>query len=391
MGRWQYCAVTHANPLAALRRRSRWRALGAMLLAVLALHALVLGLLPVGVGDGWRGDARPPMQARRITLPPPPAAELALPPPPPEARAPAEAPPARVARSGAPPEPPRAAAPPAAPPLLSAPTAPAANAPAPVPVPAAAPPAAPDTAPAVAAAASAPVAAPPTAPPAAEAGGEVPPVYATRLPPPLHLRYDLRRGAMSAAADLVWQPGADGYEASFEGSMLGLPVIAWTSRGRFDAAGIAPERFVDRRRSRSAQAANFQRAAGRITFSGSGEQYALLPGAQDRLTWLLQLAGIVAAAPERFGPGTKIAMQVVGARGDAEVWTFDVERRESTAVARQRIEGALHLRREPRKPFDTRADVWLDPARHHLPARVRLEVAGSGEVTEFSLTGYEPR
>lgn len=379
MGRWQYCAVTHANPLAALRRRSRWRALGAMLLAVLALHALVLGLLPVGVGDGWRGDARPPMQARRIPLPPPPAAELALPPPPPEARAPAEAPPARVARAPAP-VPAAAPVPVAAPPPAASVALPASAA-APVP----------EAAPAIAAAPSAPAAAP--APPAApvEAGGEAPPVYATRLPPPLHLRYDLRRGAMSAAADLVWQPGSESYEASFEGSMLGLPVIAWTSRGRFDAAGIAPERFVDRRRARSAQAANFQRAIGRVTFSGSGEQHPLLPGAQDRLTWLLQLAGIVAAAPERFGPGTKIAMQVVGARGDAEIWTFDVERRESTAVARQRIEGALHLRREPRKPFDTRADVWLDPARHHVPARVRLEVAGSGEVTEFSLTAYEPR
>ncbi len=48
-----------------------------------------------------------------------------------------------------------------------------------------------------------------------------------------------------------------------------------------------------------------------------------MPGTQDRLSWMLQLAAIVEAAPERHGPGARVSMFVVGARGDADVWTFE--------------------------------------------------------------------
>jgi hypothetical protein len=37
---------------------------------------------------------------------------------------------------------------------------------------------------------------------------------------------------------------------------------------------------------------------------------------------------------------------------------------------RQRF--ALKLVREPTQPYDTRAEVWTDPAAHHLPLRLRL-------------------
>ena len=36
-----------------------------------------------------------------------------------------------------------------------------------------------------------------------------------------------------------------------------------------------------------------QREAGRITFSGPQVEYPLLPGAQDRISWLLQLAAVL--------------------------------------------------------------------------------------------------
>lgn len=385
-GRWHYCAVRPEptpphlphRPPAVPARRPPWRAWAALLPAVLALHLLVLTALPADTAPAARPESRPALQVRVLTPAPVPTAE-------PVAEAPAIDPTAPAAPTPRPRLPGAAPAPapaPDTPPARVATAAPAPPEPA-DPAPPAAEPVAWVIAAAPAAAASA--AAGP------EAGGAPPPVYATRLPPPLHLQYALRRGAMSADADLQWRPAGDRYEASFEGSLLGMSVIAWNSRGGFDSAGIAPERFVDRRRARSAQAANFQRASGRITFSGPGTEVPLVPGAQDRLTWMLQLAGIVEAAPQKFGPGATLAMFVVGARGDAEVWTFDVEAREGVAVARTRVEGALRLRREPRKPYDTRAEVWLDPARHHVPVKVRLEVAGSGEVTEFALTGYEPR
>jgi len=49
------------------------------------------------------------------------------------------------------------------------------------------------------------------------------------------------------------------------------------------------------------------------------------------------------------------------------------------------VTDALHLRRESRRPYDMQVDVWLDPARGHLPVRVRLALPPAGGATEFML------
>ena len=224
-----------------------------------------------------------------------------------------------------------------------------------------------------------------TVPPPPRAGDTDVPVYATRLPPPVLLRYELRRGAISGAGELAWQPADGRYRMAMEGTVLGINALGWVSQGRLDAHGIAPERFVDRRRGRDAQAANFQRDKGLITYSGPSVVHGLLPGAQDRLSFMLQLSAIVDAAPAKYGVGAQIALFVTGARGDADVWTFTVESVDTISVPAGRVPGALHLRREPRKPYDTRAELWLDPARSHLPVRVRLSSAEREETTDFLL------
>lgn len=219
----------------------------------------------------------------------------------------------------------------------------------------------------------------------AEAAGDPPPTFATRLPPAATLQYDLRRGALSGQGTLQWRPGADGYELQIEGTVLGMAVLGWHSRGGTDGAGLAPQRFTDRRRGRDVRAANFQRDKGLITYSGASEQHRLLAGAQDRLSWMLQLAAIVEAAPSRFGSGVQVPMQVTGARGDADIWTFAGAGAETVAVSGARIERALVFRRQPRKPFDTQVEVWLDPARHHLPVRLKLSNGNGADALEFLL------
>lgn len=215
--------------------------------------------------------------------------------------------------------------------------------------------------------------------------GDVPPVYATRIPPAALLRYEMRRGALAGDGEMTWRPGPEGYELTIQGRAFGVPVLGWLSRGRFDDAGIAPDRFVDRRRGRGLRAASFQRDKGLITSSSSPLEHALLAGAQDRLSWIAQLAAVVEADPARFVAGEQVVMQVAGARGDADLWTFTVVAREPLELAGGRLDQALLLRREPRKPFDTRVEVWLDPSRHHLPARLRLTQAGGGDGLEFLL------
>jgi hypothetical protein len=251
-------------------------------------------------------------------------------------------------------------------------------------------------APATAAAASAPVPAPAAAsdddeplqlaaaaaPPAA---ASAPPTYRTRIPPSAVLRYDLRRGALGGEGELRWQHDDGRYELQLQGSVLGLSLLSQSSRGGFDAAGLAPERFLDRRRGREQRAANFQRERGLITYSGDAAQHPLLAGAQDRLSWMVQLAAIVDADPARWQPGTQVEMAVTGSRGDSDVWTFTVSGREAVELAGGRPIEALALAREPRKPHDTSVQVWLDPARHHLPVRLRLSNGRDGDALLFVL------
>lgn len=377
-GRWQYCEVPF------FRVSRRWRPVAALVPAVLALHALVLGLLPLGVGRGWPADAPPrSVQLRQLPLNAPAALAPvvpAVPATPVTSAAPAPAPLPRVA--------PPAAAPAALSPVVAAVEGAPASAPA-----AAEPPAAvaSEAQPApVAAVADAPASAASAAAPA-EGGPKPPPVYATRFPPPAELAYDLRRGALGGSGEIRWQPAAGRYTMELHGSAFGLPVLNWRSEGGLDGAGLAPERFLDQRRGGRSNAANFQRAAGKITYSGPGVEFPLVPGAQDRLSWTVQLAAIVAAEPARFTAGEPISMFVTGARGDGDVWTFEVQGRERLDLPAGEVPEALKLRRQPRRPYDTLVEVWLDPARAWLPVRMRWIVVQTDETTEFRLTGVELR
>jgi hypothetical protein len=304
---------------------------------------LLWGWAPAWIEPEGRPAATPALAVRSVTLPAPappgaavetvPAARAAEPAP-----KVVRAPPPRRAASAAPLQTP-APPPPAAPAVEAVATLPAAE-------------------PAAVAAAE------PSAAPALDI-----PVYATRLPAAATWRYKLSRGIASGDAQLDWRPddAQQRYSLRLEGFIAGVTVLDWVSTGALDSAGIGPERFVIRRRGRDSQAANFQRDAGKITWSGPTHEVPLLAGVQDRLSWMLQLPAVIEAAPQRFGAGASVVLMVIGARGGADVWTFNV-------VGADRVGDtpALKLRREARKPRDVQVEVWLDPARGHLPLRALL-------------------
>ena len=405
-----------------LHGRRAWPALG-VVLAVLLLHAALLGLLPQRVGGPAPGAARVtprPLQVRQVELPAlapalgparvsalGPALVSALTPAPVPAPVPAPLPPpAREAAQAPPPQPlPRpsrsAAArvpePPAPLPDLTPQDLPAAAAAA---VAAAAAAAAADTA-AKATSDDALAGAPEEAGSTAWPAGTPLPTYATRLPPPATLQYTVQRGGGPGAgamqlrdglqAQLIWRP--DTSAATYTLS-LGLGAAGSASVGALDLHGIAPERHVETRRGREVRAANFQRQAGegggRISFSGPRIEHPLLPGVQDRLSWMLQLPGVLAADPALGQPGRELTLLVVGVRGDAALWTFRVMAVRTLPLPAGEVLNAVHLRREAPGPYDTRVDVWLDPARHHLPVRLRLQYRADGPGTEFELLRLTP-
>lgn len=228
----------------------------------------------------------------------------------------------------------------------------------------------------------------PAEPLAGEMGGAAAPLYATRLPPPVTLRYELRRGRLTGSGDLFWRPDGARYTLRLEGWVVGLNVLTQESSGTLEAHGLAPQRFTDRRARRPMVAANFEREAGRIRFSGPSTELPWQAGVQDRLSWMIQLAAVAEAGPQRLAAGERVVLRTVGARGDDSVWAFRSLGPEPLTLFGERLE-TLHLLREPRHAYDTRVEVWLDPARHHLPVRATLG-SGDEDLLELRLRELAP-
>ncbi|MBX3609513.1 MAG: DUF3108 domain-containing protein [Hydrogenophaga sp.] len=192
-----------------------------------------------------------------------------------------------------------------------------------------------------------------------------------RPPPSVVLDYDVQ-GRISgfnfrADGQLDWRLDANGYLARLSLSMPLLGKREQTSEGLIGPDGLQPERFVDRRRSKQRQV-QFERADHRIRFGNDAAVTDLLPGAQDRLSLFMQLAGLMRAQPRKSGE--HVEFQVAGF-GDAEVWRFDIGAQQRLDLPAGQL-GAVHIARAPRKPNDSRVELWLSPELDHLPVRLRV-------------------
>ncbi len=217
-----------------------------------------------------------------------------------------------------------------------------------------------------------------------------PPVYPTTTPAPTERRYALQIGwgaaARSGQATLSWQHDGERYRLALVAQERGAPLINQVSSGGFDAAGLAPERFVDQRfsaqrRNGRSRSANFERERGRISFSGPRIEHPAWPGAQDRLGWIVQLAAIAQAAG---GVPPELSLFVVDARGAAGLWTFKLQGSEPINTGKGTVH-ALKLLREPQQLHDWRVEAWLDPQQGYWPARLRMTLLRSGAVFDLSL------
>lgn len=207
------------------------------------------------------------------------------------------------------------------------------------------------------------------------------PAYETKVPPSATWRYRLQRGLLSGQAELQWAHDETGlYRLSLQGTVAGINALDWHSAGAVGPYGVAPSRFTVQRRGRGIQAVNFDSDQGVITFSGSVNKLPWVTGVQDRLSWMVQLPAIVASNPELFHSGTTVRFMVVGVGGGAELWDFLIEGEEDLGDI-----GALKLVRNPTKPYGTKAQVWLDPARGYVPLRAILTQGEDGRPLQLDL------
>jgi hypothetical protein len=134
-------------------------------------------------------------------------------------------------------------------------------------------------------------------------------------------------------------------------------------------------------------AAHFNRPLGKVTFSANTPDVALLAGAQDRLSVLIQLAAMAANEPERFTSSTTLTIQTVGPR-DSDLWLFTVRESEPLSLPGGKLE-VIKLTRNPRQAYDQQVDIWLAPSLGYLPARIRITEA-SGDYVDLKWLRSEP-
>ena len=382
-----------------------------LLVLVLVLHALVLWGLPTL--RSWPTRPAPPsLHTRWVALAPvppaPPSAPAAAAPAPktaPEARrprttaAPTPAPvpaadddtplwePASGQELGTPmvePEPEPAPEAPPEPAPATAPSAAASAAPDDAPQAQASAAAAPASAPAIAHDPGLAIQAPSDAGPSLADGsapGAAPPV---QVPPPMRLAFDVsgevKGFRYSASAQWLFRHDGAQYEARQEVKAFLIGSRAQTSVGRLTAWGLQPRRFGDR--VRSEQAAHFDFEAGQVTFSANTPSAPIAPGAQDRLSVFIELAALLAAAPERYPEGTLIALTTASARATSR-WVFRVGPLETLELPAGPLP-AIALQRVPQDVYDQRAELWLAPSLHYLPVRLRI-TQSQGDFVELQL------
>lgn len=210
--------------------------------------------------------------------------------------------------------------------------------------------------------------------------------YSTVVPPSAKLRFRLRRGSLQGNAELDWQVQGERYQLRMESTVAGAPVLVQLSQGGFDADGLAPQRFTDQRARRGTRAVNFQRDAGKISFSAVSAELELGSGVQDRLSWLVQLAAIASAEPQRLAARGEISLPVVGARAEQAWWHFVSMGEERLDTAQGPLQ-VFRLQRPAGAEFDTQVEVWLQAQAPHWPVRAEWRNGPNDPGVELWLSG----
>jgi hypothetical protein len=189
----------------------------------------------------------------------------------------------------------------------------------------------------------------------------------TQIPATQDWGFVAEQGAQHSAATLRWSHDGEQYTLTLDAPGW----LAMRSQGSFDAWGLAPTRYTERRRPRSERALTMERPAdgapGRVAYSAHSEPGPLAPGLQDRLSWLLQAQALVAAGVPP--PGKHLSLQIASPGGDQQPWRLE------RLPPEPEDGGVIKFRHEPLRPYDNRVELWLEGAPPHAALRVWLASA----------------
>lgn len=202
------------------------------------------------------------------------------------------------------------------------------------------------------------------------------------VPPSGDLQYDtFYNGVRNQPGTIHWTGSGERYEMVVSVPLPFVGTFVYSSHGRIDAFGLAPEQYVEKRGHRAEDISIFNRADRKIAFTRTPATLPLPDGAQDRFSMVMQLASLVRGDPTAYKPGVTRQFFVVDS-DSGENWPVETIGDETIRTAQGYLE-TRHFKRLPRREGDQRRiDVWLAPSLGWLPARI-VQTEPNG--TQFEL------
>jgi hypothetical protein len=202
------------------------------------------------------------------------------------------------------------------------------------------------------------------------------------VPPSAELQYDtFYNGVRNAPGTIHWTSNAQSYEMIVSVPLPFVGPFVYSSHGRIDAFGLAPDQYIEKRGHRAEDIAIFNRTDKKIGFTRTPATLPLPDGAQDRFSMVMQLASLVRGDPSTYQPGVTRQFFVVD-NDSGENWPVETIGDETIRTAEGYLD-TRHFKRLPRRDGDLRRiDVWLAPSLGWLPARI-VQTEPNG--TQFEL------
>lgn len=217
--------------------------------------------------------------------------------------------------------------------------------------------------------------------------------YAVRAPDSVRIEMALVRtkpdtSVSYGVGSLSWTITGSKYNMSIEAGLdliiTSINLYKLTSEGHVDKFGITPDMSTEARRTRASTATHFHHDDKTISFSSSSKVVLMDEGAQDKASFLMQLASIGNADERQFYAGREFEIQVAEER-DAALFHFLVTGKEEINTKLGKI-STWHLLRAARPgSYNSQLDIWLAPDFGWYPVQIR-NTESNGTVTEQSAT-----
>ncbi len=199
--------------------------------------------------------------------------------------------------------------------------------------------------------------------------------YKTNAPPSADLHYSIQAAQkgikLKGKGFVQWRNINRTYLATAEirAALLGK-ILEEKSEGNFDAFGLAPSNFTEKRLRKSPVVVSFNRQARHIQFSATDATVPMLGGEQDRYSITWQLASVARGTPGKFKPGSTWKFLVAGRR-DVQAWTFKVMQQEKTGTGMGELT-TMRVLRLAEDPKDQEIEIWLAPSLGWYPVKLRI-------------------